>query len=171
MSTSVLKKDWVTAAGYRAVVLEFLGHNNGYVAIPESHPLFGVDYSTPADCLTFPADEPLGNRGVLQLVCSNGEPRPDVVFDVHGGLTFASDKLSQVSVLEDGKLWWYGFDCAHYGDANSPEYLEAQREKYPDMPFMWQADGVYRTVEYVTAECESLAEQLNTRVNYFLKDH
>jgi len=169
MKTAILKKDWTTAAGYRAVVLEVLGHNNGYVAIPESHPLFGVNYDAPASCLTFPANETIGKRGIVQLFSSAGEPRPDVVFDVHGGLTYASATVSQASVLEGEKLWWYGFDCAHYGDADSPEYLKAQREKYPDMPFMWQADGVYRTVEYVIAECESLAEQLNSRVNYYLK--
>lgn len=169
MANAVLKRDWITAAGYRAVVLKVRGHNNGYVAIPESHPLFGVDYSSPATCLTFPADEPIGKRGVVQLFFSSGEPRPDVVFNVHGGLTYASDRLSQVPVLEDEKLWWYGFDCAHYGDANSPEYLEAQRVLYPDMPFMWQADGVYRTEEYVVAECESLADQLISRVNFSVK--
>lgn len=168
MSSVELKKDWVTAAGYRAVILEVHGHNNGYVALPESHPLFGVGYDASAACLTFPAEEPIGKRGIVPLMLSGGAPRPDVVFDVHGGLTFAGSQLAHVPVLEDEKLWWYGFDCAHYGDADSPEYLAAQREKYPDMPFMWQADGVYRTVEYVAAECESLAQQLTTRINRFL---
>jgi len=37
---------------------------------------------------------------------------PDV--DVHGGLTFASLEPCE---HEDGTGWWFGFDCAHAGDA------------------------------------------------------
>jgi hypothetical protein len=169
MADVKLVKNWITAAGYRAAILYVNGHNNGYVALPPTHPLFGVDYDTAALCLSFPANEPLSKRSPLALMCCNAEARPSVVFDVHGGITYSDYKLAQVSVLEEEQLWWYGFDTAHYGDANSPEYYAKLKEQYPDMPFMWAADGEYRTVEYVTAECESLAAQLNTRVNYHLR--
>jgi hypothetical protein len=52
-------------------------------------------------------------------------------------------------------------------DAKSPEAIAALKEKYPDMPFMWESyGGVFRDVEFNIAQCESLAEQLTTRVNF-----
>lgn len=59
-----VKKDWVTVAGYRAlVVLACDGsHHCGYVGIPKSHPLCGVGYCHAPN------------------------------FRVHGGLTFADNR-------------------------------------------------------------------------------
>lgn len=58
--------------------------------------------------------------------------------EVHGGLTYAS---------KEGDFWVLGFDCAHSGDATKS----------------WPEGGTFRTVEYVEAECRSLAEQLVQR--------
>lgn len=62
-----------------------------------------------------------------------------MLFNVHGGITF-SDNF-------DTGGYWYGFDCSHCDDL-SPSYdsFAAHRE--------------YRDVEYVKAECASLAKQL-----------
>lgn len=75
---------------------------------------------------------------------------------VHGGLTF-SDKCQPDSehdgichVPGDGEsdnVWWFGFDCIHGGDLS------------PSMR-RFNGGGVYRTVEYVKANCAELAEQL-----------
>lgn len=84
-----------------------------------------------------PADHPAYNKGY-----------DDVAADVHGGLTYAggNDKYP----VEDPGLWWLGFDCAHYGDV----------EIEPDPRFHFGREGIVRSLEYVQAECESLAAQL-----------
>jgi hypothetical protein len=90
-----VEKDWVTASGLRAMVLmhDALGHRCGYVGIPDSHPLHGVSY--------------LHKHASLGM-------KPEEKFDVHGGLTFSGTLKSG----NDPRLWWYGFDCAHAGDAH-----------------------------------------------------
>lgn len=160
-----VERDWITAAGLRAVVIMGdRGYRCGYVGVPVGHPLHGCDYSEPAECLAFPSGEPIGKRGIIPLLCSDGEARPDVVFDVHGGLTFSGGRQDYPVAGTD--LWWFGYDCAHCDDAPSPEYTEAQREKYPDKDFMWRVpyDAEHRTLEYCVAECESLARQMVERV-------
>lgn len=80
-----------------------------------------------------PADHPLYGRDYESI---------DV--DVHGGLTFSGHRK-----CADETVWWLGFDCAHYGDmvprihARYPSNLEE-----------------YRTIEWVRAETERLARQL-----------
>lgn len=80
--------------------------------------------------------------------------------DVHGGLTFAE---IEPCTHEDGTGWWFGFDCAHAGDArydpnNLPSSEAELRRKYPSF---WQDRGDhYWLAEEVAAETERLAEQL-----------
>lgn len=59
--------------------------------------------------------------------------------EVHGGLTY-SGKMS------DSDKWWFGFDCAHFGDL-VPFYSLVGRE-------------VYRDMRYVTEELKSLVDQI-----------
>jgi hypothetical protein len=81
--------------------------------------------------------------------------------DVHGGLTFA-DGGGKYPVASD--LWFFGYDCGHYQDGRSEEYVAEQMARYPDKPFMWHDDdGVFRSVDYCMSECESLAKQLAAR--------
>lgn len=70
----------------------------------------------------------------------------DVPVDVHGGLTFGSRKLVGVRETDEGS--WFGFDCAHLGDAmvNMSSHL---------------AQGHHWTTEEVVKETERLAEQLS----------
>lgn len=69
----------------------------GYVGVPESHPLYGVGYSEEVAglgaMLEARKERPLGESpgvGVL-LACLSGEVKasPAIVFEVHGGITFA----------------------------------------------------------------------------------
>jgi hypothetical protein len=66
-------------------------------------------------------------------------------------------------------FWVLGFDCIHYGDTND---LEAY-ERYSNMGYipkiqedishifnMIFSDGVVRNLDFVVAECESVANQL-----------
>lgn len=45
-----------------------------------------------------------------------GKDYDNVDVDVHGGLTFA--ELEPCTEHEDGQGYWFGFDCAHFGDAS-----------------------------------------------------
>jgi hypothetical protein len=44
----------------------------------------------------------------------HGKDDSAVDLDVHGGITFAA---MEPCTEEDGVGWWFGFDCAHLGDA------------------------------------------------------
>lgn len=139
-------KDWTTKSGLRAVIL-FVNdsHHCGYVGIPADHPLHGVDYDETVQGLSLPDDEPVGKRGVIPLLCSKGieSMSPDCYFNVHGGITFADGRGDYPA--KSAGLWWFGFDCAHLGDATKHSLFEGD---------------VFRDEAYVEAECEALAEQL-----------
>lgn len=121
-----------------------MGNWCGYVAVEPDHPLHGKDYEA-----------------------------PDV--EVHGGLTFAApcadDRPVETSVChtpEPGKpadVWWFGFDAGHYLDV-MPGMNARIRNDSPDSlllpensPAGWPTTS-YKTLDYVKAECASLAAQL-----------
>lgn len=109
----------------------------GYVGVPPRHPLHGVDYQA-------------------------AEER-DRWFDVHGGLTYsdfcqegAEDGPGICHVPAPGrpaKVWWFGFDCAHYMDATPHDAADS---------LLGHAEmrKVYRTLDYVRGEVANLARQL-----------
>ena len=145
----IVERDWITAAGFRAACLLVNegSHRCGYVEVPKDHPLHGVSYNENAPVLAeawVKAKEgPVGDRGVVTLLLSafnDGEFRPEFVFDVHGSLTYSGGG-GGYPVESDG--WWFGFDCAHYGDAT----------KYDGSGHCW-------TEEEVVEQCESLANQI-----------
>jgi hypothetical protein len=158
-----VEKDWTTHAGFRAVViLTEMGHRCGYVGVPKGHPLHGVGYSQDCDALTFPAEESIGKRGIIPLLCADGEKSsPEIVFDVHGGLTYSGGN-DEYPVKSDD-LWWFGYDCAHAGDAPSPEAV-ADRVRRMGAMFERHESEVHRTLGYCVGECESLAAQFVSRV-------
>ena len=163
---SALEKDWITASGYRAAVLIMIHqgrrrHRWGYVGIPKEHPLYGVGYSEQADCLTQEAasSATVGAKSpllVLTAVCGSDAEglirrSPDIIFDVHGGLTYSGG--SGNCPVQAADLWWLGFDCGHCNDG--PIDLDPERN--------W--GGVVRELPYVEAECERLAAQLKEYEN------
>lgn len=146
-------KQW-THLGLDCVIVRMkeLGHLCGYVRVPEGHVLHGVDYSSESPALATALEElkqqPMPDNpsfGVM-LGCLSGElnATPEIVLDVHGGITYAKDHQPKES--SDGG-WWFGFDCAHLGDLS------------PLMGFDMGGD-VYRDMEYVTNEANRLADQL-----------
>lgn len=161
-----VERDWTTQAGFRAVVtMGDMGYRCGYVGLPKGHPLYGMEYSEPSPALTVPSDdEPVGKRGAITLLCATPEhmTSPEMVFDVHGSLTFSGNGCGQYPVPSD--LWWFGYDCGHAGDGRSLAYLQEMRERYPDGPIMWIDDGEFRSLEYCIEECESLAQQIAEKV-------
>ena len=123
----------------------------GYVGIPDRHPLFKVKYFDSSEELVILRDamleEPMPDNPNFSLMLGalSGEikPRPDTVFQVHGGLTYSAVG----DWPQEGDYWWFGFDCAHLGDY-SPKY---------DKHF---SDSIYRNLNYVKNQTEQLAEQL-----------
>lgn len=139
------KAQWIdTATGYDCLVVRNrMGAWCGYVGVPPAHPAHGTRYDS-ANELAPTADD--GYR----------------YFDVHGGLTFSAfcDERSDddgpriCHVPEPGRpeqVWWLGFDCVHEGDL---------APKYADEGLGIRASDVYRTLDYVRAECSKLAAQL-----------
>lgn len=98
-----------------------------------------------------------------------GKNYDELDLDVHGGLTFA--EVEPCTEHEDGQGYWFGFDCAHAGDASydpnadidsagptARKMMEINREmdrKYP----MTHSEHFWSESE-VVAETERLAEQL-----------
>lgn len=151
----MIERDWITAAGLQAVAYLLPGrHRTGYVRVPPGHPLHGVHYSQECAVLRgwSAATTTLGKRSPIILLTAGVDATaddgirrsPDVVFDVHGCLTF-SDKAYWT---EDEDGWWFGFDCSHSGDGS----LDSTVASF--------CHGPVRSQEYVEAECESLAQQI-----------
>jgi hypothetical protein len=129
---------WFTKSGYRAVVLMLdTGHRCGYVEIPHPHPCYEKEYS-------------------------------DINVNVHNGLTFSAYSSEMPYAVPEG-FWVLGFDCIHSGDAIDLEaydrysnmgYLSKTQE---DISYVFNAiftNDTVRTLDFVVAECESLATQL-----------
>jgi hypothetical protein len=117
----------------------------GYVGVPPTHPWHGAEYGY-GHSIGPKVDEE------CESFCAHN---PDHLIDVHGGLTYSdrcqpSDEPAQgiCHVPAPGRpedVWWFGFDCAHYGD---------------QMPLMGEMGGQYWTVDMVADEVRSLAAQL-----------
>lgn len=82
----------------------------------------------------------------------NGPPQPQV----HGGLTFTG----RMAETKGRAVWWLGFDCAHAGDLSPGVVM--QLLKHGDNPHTPRLFEEYRTIEFATAECNKLADQLRT---------
>lgn len=121
------------------VILGSIGHRCGYVGIDKNHSLYGVDYHEKSEILKSKLEwlktQTIGKRGIIPTLCWDGESvSPDMLFDVHGGLTYSGGN-KQYPV--EAELWWYGFDCNHFDD-----------------------NPIKCNTSYCIEECNSLAEQL-----------
>jgi hypothetical protein len=107
----------------------------------------------PAKVLIMPMGHRCGYVGV-DAKTFEGKGYDDINVDVHGGLTYARTE-------EDGLLW-YGYDCAHLGDARDVNLMDAEHkeiyEKY-HLDFNDAGDTV-KSLDYCINECENLATQL-----------
>lgn len=152
-----------------AVVFTKMGHRCGYVGVKKTSPLFKVNYSDnlkKPELLEELKQTTFGKRGVMELFCWDGErTSPSILFDVHGSITY-SDGLGCWPVTRGYPLWWFGFDCAHYGDAKDwntvAKYWGEGEEiqKMYDIDMEFYTGGIIRTKEYVIQECKNLAEQI-----------
>ncbi len=122
--------DMATGLPCLAVRHPDLGHWCGYVGVDNEHPCFG----------------------------KNWEDVPGI--DIHGGLTFSdhcqpdSEETGICHIPGEGQpdhVWWFGFDCAHYGDSSPQLQVYLGTERHQE----------YRTLKYVKEECGFLARQLS----------
>jgi hypothetical protein len=158
MSFEVERK-WTTKAGLEAACLLVNdgSHRCGYVRVPPGHPLHGVHYNEHCPALAAAWEKakegPIGDRSPIAVFIACGAPeeaRPDVVFEVHGGITYADGK-KDYPVDDDADGWWFGFDCAHYGDVSRGMFGR------DDGGHWWEQAEVEE-------QCEKLADQI---VNIF----
>jgi hypothetical protein len=138
-----VEKEWVTKAGLRAsAVRTQLGHLCGYVGVGKKSPLYGKNYSEDLACLSKMYKKamkgPAGKRGAITILCAaSGNKAMDITFNVHGSVTYSRAGKNGFPSEEYKNLWWIGFDCGHCDD-----------------------NPIKCNLDYVTAECESLAEQI-----------
>jgi len=158
-----VEKVWESKEGLTCVVIMTrFGHRCGYVGVPTKHPLYGKAYDKSCRCLVKQLEQlkqgPIGKRGIIPVVCWDGKKAtPEIVFDVHGGLTYSSRKKGDDHPISQRGTWWFGYDCAHAGDAKD---LSVADETIRELEARFPTGGVIRTLEYCVAECESLSEQL-----------
>lgn len=120
-----------------------------------------ADWTTKAGLRAVVVVHPMGHRcGYVAVPPEHklhGEDYDNVYVDVHGGLTFAGGTLTYPAA-NDG-LWWFGYDCAHLGDARDPELMAPEYRSVRALSMGFEGDLV-RSLDYCTGECESLAAQL-----------
>lgn len=138
------------------IVRNRMGALCGYVGVTPAHPWHGLGYGSCAEgCLTVDVD-------ATEYVEGCGyEHAVDAKLEVHGGITFAAACHGVVCHKHDdesaGPTWWFGFDCAHAWDVMP---AMAARERALGLGPLSGENDVYRDMDYVIGECESLALQL-----------
>lgn len=166
-------------AGLSCLALRNIHFGNwcGYAAVPPGHPLHGVPYSQASPALAARL-EALKDRTVTEsdltmprmltmLFGGGAEPTPEMVLDVHGGITYADKCQGRICHVpkagEPEDVWWFGFDCGHAGDL-SPAHNARMEDTMP--PHLkpsaceYSRDEEYRTLDYVREQTNSLAVQL-----------
>ena len=160
--------------GYRCVTtFTDMGYRCGYVGIPKGHPLYGKhnDSQVKVTMKELIEDEEMnqiGNRGVWTLLGlpndEDDQVRLDSYFMVHGGITYAAGGKNSHHPI-DTDLWWFGFDCGHYGDCPDYDLLEKTWGDNEMVCHRLEDKGLYeeyevRTLEYVQQECKNLVDQI-----------
>lgn len=112
------------------------------------------EWTTEAGLKAIVIATPMGHRcGYVSVPAEHplcGKHYNDVAVEVHGGLTYSDER--------DG-LWWFGYDCAHLGDAKDIELMDdGYKKAYINWPLL--NEGTIRTLGFCVAECEALAKQL-----------
>jgi hypothetical protein len=114
----------------------------GYAGVEPGHPWHRLAYH---DC----------SQGGCDDACCDAwcEHQPQTLIQVHGGLTYSAGCQEDTEICHvpaegrSGHVWWFGFDCAHYGDL-IPGVVDLYSFR------------TYRDIAYVRAEVVSLARQL-----------
>jgi hypothetical protein len=99
-------------------------------------------------------------RSQKQLICADSHCNhtPESMFRVHGGITYSRECSGHICHKTDNgdHVWWFGFDCAHAGDFQPNLYNLDFMRRHPQ----YKREESYRNIDYVMAECKSLAKQI-----------
>lgn len=114
------------------------GWRCGYIAVNNTHPYYGLSFD---------------NDGPSEVMC-------------HWGLTYSGE--GKHFYYDDDGLWWFGFDCGHYGDGidydTSKKYgLINDKEYFMQKELMNYFNGDDTTIkdkEFVKENCKMIVEQL-----------
>lgn len=96
-----------------------------------------------------------------------GKPYDDIEAECHGGLTFGEHGTACPTHGSEAE-YWYGFDCAHGGDAPDPDLMDEATRKYhfesrarinARFPMLRSYVETIKSTAYVERECRSLCEQ------------
>ena len=115
------------------------GHWCGYAGVPKDSRLDGKRYYFSTE----------SENGLSSLEKAINE------IEIHGGLTYAGKRKENWEYSKKDDIWYFGFDCGHYGD------LQKYQFEYPENI---REDDIYRTKEYVIEECKKFAEQLKKMI-------
>ena len=135
----VVESDFIHKELRCVVVFTRMGHRCGYVGVPKEHILYGKSYSDILEDL-----------------------------DVHGGITY-SEGNNNYPVITNDKLWWFGFDLAHYMDGKDLDLAlkyelldESTYLKLKEIENMYPiSETTVKSLDYCINECKSLAKQLS----------
>jgi hypothetical protein len=152
---SRIEKEWICYGHQCLAKVTDMGHRCGYVGVNAYHPLYGTEYGSKNVFLQSRLDElkqsSIGKRGILSVFAWKGDRvTPELFFSVHGGITFSG------TMKTHSNLWFFGFDCAHFGDAPDPALVTNPLR----LPSLYQT-GTVRTLLFVENECNDLARQLD----------
>jgi len=156
-----VEKDWKLNGLRCVVMMTDLGHRCGYVGISKENKLYKVGYSDKPKFLQKELKKlkksDIGKRGILSVFCWNGEEvSPEILFDVHGGITFSGGGYHSKYPVRSN-LWWFGYDCAHAGDGKD---LSNVNDAVRKVARMFPNTDPIRSLEYCIVECESLVKQI-----------
>jgi len=110
-----------------------------------------------------PTDDPFYKNHIID------KSYDDVPLNAHGGITYES-------LYEEDKVYWVGFDCAHYNDylpsrkgtddalkemyASYKTGLEDLEKKYPQLKNSWPETGIYRNIKFVKKQLKSMINEV-----------
>ena len=98
-----------------------LTHRCGYVGVQPFHPLWGKNYNAPIEnpspeLVAQVHNTPIEEIGIMAAFLAGLSDNPiqiQTVLRAPGGITFADSGSYPVPSIAE--LWWFGFDCGHYG--------------------------------------------------------
>jgi len=127
------------------------GHRCGYVGVKKDNILFGKDYY----------NNEFGDDKIQEEVN---------FIDTHGGLTYAGQNLAISNLDKYKDIWFFGFDCNHYGDIGDYEkalelFGDEDEELKQELQTMIKAiqdfptPGTVKDLNFVKEEIKYIYEQ------------
>ena len=119
---AVLEKDYYKNGYHCIIVFTMNGVRNGYIGIPKSNKMYGLNYSEKTPLLPLKENQKF-NGDYIGLFClalggdsSDKCLSPALYFSAHCGFTYSAPIEQNGEYHENKDLWYFGFDCNHAGD-------------------------------------------------------